>query len=141
MGDEHDHLFVYGTLLAQAAHPVGDLLRAHGKLIGRGWIQARLYDLGSYPGAVLSEFAEDIVRGEVYRVKDWGGIACRIDAYEGCADNDQEPRQFQRLKVAVNLNGGTVIAWAYLYTGETAGGRLIQGGDYGAYLRAAAAPQ
>lgn len=130
------HLFVYGTLLLEVEHLVGALLRVHGQMIGRGTIQARLYDLGAYPGAIMSDSSGDAVFGEIYRVNEWGRVVHRIDAYEGCSDNDPEPHQFQRCSVPVNLNSGTsIMAWAYFYTGEPVVNRRISSGDYGAYLR------
>ena len=130
-----EHLFVYGTLLTEVAHSVGTLLRVHAKLVGTGTIQARLYDLGTYPGAILSESPEESVHGEVYQVRQWETVIRRIDVYEGCSDKDAERQEFQRREVLVNrLDGAGMMAWSYLYIGEYPAGGYIQGGDYGAYL-------
>jgi len=130
-----EHLFVYGTLLADVEHPVGALLRVHAELIGAGTIQARLYDLGAYPGAILSESPEEFVHGEVYQVRQWETVIRRIDVYEGCSDKDAERQEFQRREVLVNrLDGAGMMAWSYLYIGEYPAGGYMQGGDYGAYL-------
>lgn len=131
-----EHLFVYGTLLTDVAHPVGTLLRIHAELIGAGTIRARLYDLGSYPGAILSESPEESVHGEVYQVHQWETVIRRIDAYEGCSDKDAERQDFQRREVLVKRpEGSDIMAWAYVYIGEYPAGGYIRGGDYGAYLR------
>ena len=46
------HLFVYGTLLSTAGHPMGVRLRREARLIGAASIQGRLYRVSWYPGLV-----------------------------------------------------------------------------------------
>ena len=61
------HLFVYGTLLSVAEHPMGDLLRQRAQPVGEGYIQACLYiieeidaqGLNRFPGAVPSARPHD----------------------------------------------------------------------------------
>ena len=70
------HLFVYGTLLSVAEHPMGDLLRQSAQPVGEGYIQACLYiieeidaqGLNCFPGAVPSARPHDRVFGALYNV-------------------------------------------------------------------------
>lgn len=71
-----EYFFVYGTLLAEAGHPMSAPLAEAADEVGRGSIQARIYIIheedaqgpNSYPGAVPSPFPEDQVHGVLYRV-------------------------------------------------------------------------
>ena len=62
-----EYFFVYGTLLAEAGHPMSEPLGAAATEVGRGSIQERLYIIheedaqgpNSYPGAVPSPLSED----------------------------------------------------------------------------------
>jgi len=45
------------------------LLTRHGDLIGDATYQERLYRIGYYPGVVPTDDPADIVRGEVYRLR------------------------------------------------------------------------
>ena len=49
-----DHLFVYGTLREESAHPMAHRLRVGARHIGRGSTPGRLFDFGSWPGAFFA---------------------------------------------------------------------------------------
>jgi len=132
-------LFVYGTLLTVADHPMGNLLRTHGALRGRGSIRARLYmiddpdDPGQnfYPGALPSGDPQDRVYGELYNLTDPGAVLPQFDEYEACSANWPEPHEFLRRTVPVTLEDGeTVSAVTYLYTWDVSGARHIASGRF-----------
>lgn len=133
-----DPLFVYGTLMSVARHPMGDLLRASGRSLGFGSIQARLYviddpdDPGKnyYPGAVPSANPADRVFGELHEVRD-ADVFAAFDRFEACAPGCTEPYEFLRRPVHVTLDSGAQI-WArsYLYTWDVSGAQLIPSGRY-----------
>ncbi len=108
----------------------------HGEMVGGASLQAKLYDLGRYLGAVLSRSPAARVTGELYRLLDAEKVFNTLDPYE-----DDEPKNnrgdiFRRRQVKVSLKTGkTAIAWAYIYSGSTVGRKTIPSGDYLIHLR------
>ncbi len=78
-----------------------------------GWT---LYDLGTYPGAVLSDQPTEMVKVELYRLSDKDHVFSVLDPYEGYSLEEAHPTEFRHGRVPVSLNIGEVVnAWAYLY--------------------------
>jgi gamma-glutamylcyclotransferase (GGCT)/AIG2-like uncharacterized protein YtfP len=126
-------LFVYGTLLTAANHPLGDLLRQQAELIGDGSICARLFVIGeAFPGAVPSKRTNDRVHGELYALAgDPAPLLKILDAYENCSPDFPKPHEFARAEVSVTLEDGTAqSALAYLYAWDVAGARLLPSGRF-----------
>ena len=76
---------------------------------GEGTVQGQLFDLGVYPGVVLSPDAQDRVIGEVYRLDPLsaGETLRELDEYEGM--------EYRREIVPVRLEDrSSVEAWAYV---------------------------
>jgi gamma-glutamylcyclotransferase (GGCT)/AIG2-like uncharacterized protein YtfP len=125
-------LFVYGTLLAAAGHPMGARLRGQARLIGPATIQGRLYSLGRYPGLVETAAAHCLVHGELYALGA-PAVALRwLDAYEGIVPDQPVASPYQRVERPVRVESGDVIeAWVYLYRKsvralpEVIGGRWV----------------
>lgn len=132
------HLFVYGTLLTAADHPMGQRLRESADLHGHGWIRGCLYtiedpeDPGNiYPGAVPSGFHQDRVYGEVYALADPEPVLAAFDIYEACDPSRPEPHEFQRRRVPVTLESGVVIsAVSYLYGWDLSRATRIHSGRF-----------
>jgi gamma-glutamylcyclotransferase (GGCT)/AIG2-like uncharacterized protein YtfP len=55
------------------------LLARHGDLISDATYQGRLYRIGYYPGGVPSDDPVDVVRGEVYRLRNPNPVLRRLD--------------------------------------------------------------
>jgi gamma-glutamylcyclotransferase (GGCT)/AIG2-like uncharacterized protein YtfP len=109
-------LFVYGTLLATADHPMGARLRREARLIGAGQIEGRLYSLGRYPGLAETDGAAGLVHGEVYALNTPVVTLKWLDAYEGILPGRPEESPYERVVRPVRLESGeTVSAWVYLY--------------------------
>ena len=116
-------LFVYGTLRSASGHPMHRKLRAESDFVGAGTFRGRLYDLGAFPGAVLSRSNADRVRGEIYRLREPIRTLGALDAYEDKA--------FRRLKTTVRReNGARTRCWIYLYALPVTRFRRIAGGDF-----------
>ena len=125
-----DHLFVYGTLRRSADGLTHRLLGA-AEFIGTGRYQGILYDLGNYPGAVASDDPDDIVYGEVYRLRDPASILAGLDEYEGCGETVSTPPEYERAVARILLASDAVIhAYLYLYRRPCGGLRRIVSGDY-----------
>ena len=110
------HLFVYGSLMSTARHPMGERLRAEARLIGAATIQGRLYRVSWYPGVAASTDPEQRAHGEVYTLDDPARALAWLDAYEGIAPGSREPGEYIRAERPVRLaSGQEITAWAYLY--------------------------
>ena len=132
----NEFLFIYGSLRRQLRNPAATVLIRYGKMVGEAILKAKLYDLGSYPGAVLSWNPEARVVGELYRRRDPERVFNRLDRYEGYEAKSNWRSAFQRRRVKVWLKTGQEIkAWAYLYCRETKGRNAISSGDYLVYRR------
>ena len=123
------HLFVYGTLMRRFRHPMHDALARGAEFVGEGCVQGRLYDLGRYPGLVLSEVAENRVFGELYRLHD-DDVLRVLDDYEGCGPGDPEPHEYVRRMVSVRAGDRAAEAWVYVYAGPIGGLRQFVSGRY-----------
>jgi gamma-glutamylcyclotransferase (GGCT)/AIG2-like uncharacterized protein YtfP len=109
------YLFVYGTLMRGFDHPMAKLLSRSAEFCGgarcRGW----LYLAKHYPGLVLSDDADDVVFGELFRLHAPEQLLAILDEYEGCGPHAASP-QYLRQVLPVTLDGGTVSeAWTYVY--------------------------
>ena len=140
-----DHLFVYGTLRAESAHPMAHRLRVAARHIGRGSTPGQLFDFGSWPGAFFAPEQKYRVIGNVFVLGAGERLLVDLDKYEGVTPARGEEREFpeaeglfRRIAVKVALDkGGTVEAWAYALK-EMPRARLIGTGDFIADRRARA---
>lgn len=131
-----DYLFIYGTLLSALNHPMHDVLKRYAELSAEVTLQAKLFDLGRYPGVVLSDNQKNRVKGEIYKISDCGKLFKVLDRYEGCSDEFPEPHQYLRRVVPVQADDDTKIdAWVYLFNWNSTGHRHIDLGDYKKYVQ------
>jgi gamma-glutamylcyclotransferase (GGCT)/AIG2-like uncharacterized protein YtfP len=111
-----DHLFVYGTLMRGFDHPMAALLSRAADFIGEARCRGRLYLVRHYPGLVLSDDADDIVFGEVYRLRQPKELLREFDMYEACGEGFAEPTEYIRQMLQVTLEDGAAAeAWTYVY--------------------------
>ena len=124
------HIFVYGTLLSGARHPMGARLARESQILGEATIQGRLYNLGRYPGLVESGDPADVVHGEVYALNSPATTLAWLDAYEGISSHAAD-NEYERCERAVRLaSGAEVTAWVYLYRAPVTGRAAIAGGRW-----------
>ena len=110
-----EHLFVYGTLMKAAGHPMAAHLARHGRYIGPATFNGRLYRLASYPGVVASDDGADVVHGELYELEDAAALFAFLDVYEGCSQDDPQPHEYARVQCSVSAGAKHAKAWIYLY--------------------------
>jgi gamma-glutamylcyclotransferase (GGCT)/AIG2-like uncharacterized protein YtfP len=111
-----DLLFVYGTLMRGFDHPMAQLLSRSADFLGQAHCQGRLYLVKHYPGLVLSDAPEDIVFGELYRLRQTEALLAEFDMYEACGEGFAAPTEYLRQLLPVTLQDGAVTeAWTYIY--------------------------
>ena len=117
MNATYPFLFVYGTLMWGFGRDLQHSVRA--RFLGPGTIRARLYDLGSYPGAKLADkSSENFVKGELYRLRDPEAAIMTLDKYEGYSPLERSKSLFIRELVTVRLacpdtsDGSAACSWS-----------------------------
>ncbi|TRZ42829.1 gamma-glutamylcyclotransferase family protein [Robertkochia solimangrovi] len=127
------HLFVYGTLRTGFDNRYARYLHTHGTYLGVGRIPGKLYDLGSFPGAVFLPESESVVQGDVFSVDPGNERLFELmDEYEGIDDPDFN--YYERKMIGVELEGSVFQCLSYALIRDTNGLKQIEAGDYIAYL-------
>ena len=130
-----DKIFVYGTLMAGFDRRRQAGIDTRMKFLGRGWIDAALYDLGLFPAAIPAPDCR--VAGELYEVVDDPSVLAKLDEIEGYRANDPDTSLYTRAQTTVTLENGAVdTAWVYFYNAPLGRGERIESGDYLDHLRA-----
>jgi gamma-glutamylcyclotransferase (GGCT)/AIG2-like uncharacterized protein YtfP len=112
-------LFIYGTLHPdRAPAEIADASRRL-RAAGRGTIQGRRYELGEYPGVMLTGDPADRVPGEVFLLpegRDAEVVLARLDAYEGFRAGDPAGSLFLRQMTTATMEDGSERpCWVYTY--------------------------
>src|ERR1700676_5179563 len=112
------HLFVYGTLSPRHAPPEIAATVRRLRPVGQASVRGRLYDLGEYPGAVLSEKSRSVIRGEVFELPGDRNTLTSLDNYEGFERGKRSSSLFLRRAWPVLMDDGTrAQCWVYVYNG------------------------
>lgn len=124
-----DRVFFYGTLMSgfdrRRRAGIDPLL----VWVGRGRIQAALFDLGIYPAAVPDP--DGTVWGEVYRTDALEAVLAALDNIEGYRADLPEASLYLRVEVPViDERGDTSPAWTYFYNAPLGRAERIRSGDY-----------
>ena len=124
-----DLLFVYGTLMRGFDHPMAKLLSRSADFLGEAKCCGRLYLIKHYPGLVLSDDANDIVFGELYRLRARDELLGEFDMYEACGPGFKAPTEYIRQMLNVTLDDGSASeAWTYIYNWPVTGlPRIVSG--------------
>jgi gamma-glutamylcyclotransferase (GGCT)/AIG2-like uncharacterized protein YtfP len=136
----HDcrHLFVYGTLMRSARTAFGapqrQRLAAESRSLGAARAPGALYDLGSYPGLVVTHAPQGVVHGEVVALEAPAATFSWLDVYEGIGSPGAAipgDGEYERGVLTVTLAGGDELScWAYIYIGPLARAREVPGGRW-----------
>lgn len=118
-------LFVYGTLLKGLER---ESVLSESRYLGTVVIQARMYDLGSYPGIIDGEGQ---VIGEIYEIDQ--DTLNKLDEVEGYLPDEPKDSKYIRkgVKIVSTEVEDTVIAYFYNQQVEESG--RILSGDYRKY--------
>lgn len=108
-----------------------EILLRYAELTGTGYINGKLYELGHYPGLVLSNNVQKIVWGEIYKIHDDEALFRYLDDYEGCASNSRKPHEYRRDMATIHdTPEHSLLAWVYLYKQPVNHLQLVPHGDY-----------
>ena len=118
--------FVYGSLMRGGAFESLLPGRRDVRFLGPARCRGTLYDLGEYPGLVLS--GRTWVAGELFQTDAVEETIRRLDPFEGEAG-------FERKAGAVRWKHGPSPAWIYVYAGSLTGARRISGGSWAAWVK------
>jgi gamma-glutamylcyclotransferase (GGCT)/AIG2-like uncharacterized protein YtfP len=129
-GGRKGYVFFYGTLLPRFAPAEIEPTVRKLRRVGRGFIRGQLFDLGSYPGAILTRNGSPI-KGQVFEIPDDPEILDRLDEYEGFDPSNPESSLFVRKRRHAELEDGRKVpCWVYAYNGPVKAARAVGGGDY-----------
>lgn len=125
------HLFVYGTLSPGHAPPeIADTV-SRLRPVGSASVRGRLYDLGEYPGAVLSKNSRSLIHGEVFELPGDAQTLSSLDNYEGFEPNKPASSLFIRRAWPVLMDDGTRLrCWIYVYNGAVKDAPPLRSGRY-----------
>lgn len=122
-----DYLFVYGTLRNNYDLKLKDHVAKNLQYVGKAKVEASLYDLGKYPGAIKENNNNEVV-GDVFLIDNPDKIFKVLDKYEG--------DKFTRNKNPIRLRSGKLIdAWVYWYNQKPPEKQKIKYKDYLNYLK------
>jgi gamma-glutamylcyclotransferase (GGCT)/AIG2-like uncharacterized protein YtfP len=132
-----EFIFVYGTLRKAIAIGSHNILARYGDYVADGYLQGKLYEVNRYPAAIESNNRQDKVYGELYQMADSRLVLPELDAYEECTPHYPEPHEYRRKQLAISLcDGGSVIAWVYIFNHDVSNLIAIKSGDYLHYFNA-----
>jgi gamma-glutamylcyclotransferase (GGCT)/AIG2-like uncharacterized protein YtfP len=129
-----EKVFVYGTLMGGFDRRRRAGIDMRMRLIGRGSIEAALYDLGIFPAAIPAPGGR--VWGEVYEVEDDPSVLAKLDEIEGYRAAEPDASLYTRGQASVTFDDGRVeAAWVYFYNAPLGRAERIASGDYLEYLK------
>lgn len=110
-------------------------MESQSTFIGNATIQGRLYDLGTYPGLVLSDDPSHVVIGELYHLHQ-PQLIKELDLYENYRPNDVKGSLYIRTEEQVRKEDGSqVTAVVYSYNKSVNEAIMVDSGDYIQYLK------
>ncbi|WP_247236626.1 gamma-glutamylcyclotransferase [Telluribacter sp. SYSU D00476] len=128
--ENHQYLFVYGTLMRGYENPFATLLQQYATWVGEGTMTGLLYRISWYPGAIFLDDPKYRVFGEVYQIVEPDALLRELDAYEDVSPIESESLYLRRL-VPVQLTTGQMLeCWTYLFNKSVAGLEQIIGGNF-----------
>ncbi len=121
MGDA-EKLFVYGTLMKKAHHPMHKVLSRYAKYLGEATACGKLYLIADYPGMVEDPRCRKKVKGELYEILDKKRLFEALDRYEGA--------EYEKRTLPVETAEGAMQAWVYFYRKSVKGKRPLLSGAF-----------
>jgi gamma-glutamylcyclotransferase (GGCT)/AIG2-like uncharacterized protein YtfP len=124
-------IFVYGLLKSNYENEAAQTVRENCTLIGEGRMPGRLYDIGTYPGAVYIEDATTFVHGEIFEIQqNEEKLIHYLDHFEGVGADFPDPNEYRKKIISVQTEQGAIQASCYLYNWNLERLELIKTGKY-----------
>lgn len=124
-------IFVYGLLKSKYENEAAQTVRKNCTLIGEGRMPGRLYNIGTYPGAVYIEDATTFVYGEIFEIQqNEENLIHYLDRFEGVGADFPEPNEYHKEIIPVQTEQGVIQASCYLYNWNLERLELIKTGNY-----------
>ena len=121
---EPRHVFVYGTLRRGGRNDIARF-RPPPRYVADARIQGTLYDLGSYPGAVLG--GSGVLVGEVYAIAP--SLEVQLDELEEVRPDDSG--EYIKREVRVKAGTAELLCLVYeIHPNRVAGRRVIASGNW-----------
>jgi gamma-glutamylcyclotransferase (GGCT)/AIG2-like uncharacterized protein YtfP len=118
------YLFVYGTLKSAFRNRYARRLRREALMAGPATMRGRLYRICWYPGMRPPVDSEDLVSGEIFRLRQPGRLLAALDEYEGRHLYTRE------LHAATLANGRRLRCWVYMYRVALTESRRMPSGEW-----------
>ena len=103
-----NRIFVYGSLRLAHDNKFARLLHESSTFLGEASMRGRKQQIGEYSGMVPAFNDTDRVDGEVFEMRDPGGILNELDVYEG-------PDYQREIQPALLSASHSLDCWVYLY--------------------------
>lgn len=121
---EARHVFVYGTLRRGGRNDIARF-RPAPRYVADARIPGTLYDLGSYPGAVLG--GSGVLVGEVYAITP--SLEAQLDRLEEVRPDDSG--EYIKREVRVKAGAAELLCLVYeIHQNRIAGRNVIASGDW-----------
>jgi len=118
------HVFVYGTLRRGGRNDIARFAPAP-RYVADSFIAGTLYDLGSYPGAVLGGAGQ--VAGEIYAVT--STLEAQLDLLEEVRSDDNG--EYIKREVKVRAGADELVCLVYeIHPKRIVGKAVIESGDW-----------
>lgn len=134
----NNKIFVYGTLMDSIIKDTLPKIDLHIRKRKNGKINARLFDLGEYPGAKPTTIKSKEVFGKIYEVdpKHFNSVLITLDDYEEYNPNKkQDSLYIRKITPVISEDGSLSLAWVYWYNKPIDRKNEIVTGDYKKYLK------
>jgi gamma-glutamylcyclotransferase (GGCT)/AIG2-like uncharacterized protein YtfP len=90
-----------------------------------------LYDLGEYPGAIVTPASKSLIRGEVFELPATPATLRALDEYEEFNYLNEDQSLFVRRRVRATLpDSRQVDCWIYVYNRDPGAAQLLADGIY-----------
>ena len=129
MSQLRTYLFVYGTLLDRQ-NQFGAYLNDNCTFYADGKMRGKLYDLGEYPGAVLTDEENKFIHGKIFHLNNIKRVLKILDDYEGFGPEHEQPNLFTRVLIDTDTFNKKMKCWVYLYNLPVKGFNEIESGIY-----------
>jgi gamma-glutamylcyclotransferase (GGCT)/AIG2-like uncharacterized protein YtfP len=131
-------LFLYGSLLERTGHQQVDrIISRFTRILYQGYVQGQLFDLGNYPGLLMSKRPGDRVFGKVVSLSRAAFNLPLLDRFEDYRPNDETNSLYLRRRVTITCLPlkRQVEAWCYVYNRPVKPEMLIPSGHWLAHLQ------